>query len=150
MIEGFGIDGFKIKGLRIQETMIDGFVTGRSMIERTTIERTMIEEIIDGIEIEKLPIRQKPEGCQRACDHKVGIIKHECLPVQSISAIELLNAFMLPTNAKQLQPNNCSIVSAVRVRRHRRLIVKAAVELSKKVALSLFLQTQGATRCARE
>jgi hypothetical protein len=37
----------------------------------------------------------------------VGIIKHDDLPIQPISAIKLLNAFTLPTHAEQLQPNNC-------------------------------------------
>ena len=107
-IERFKTNRFKIERFRIQESMIDRAMIDSTMVERTTIERTIIEEIIDRIQIEELQIRQKPEGCQRACDHKVGIIKHACLPVQSIFAIELLNAFTLPTHAptsavKQLQ-----------------------------------------------
>jgi hypothetical protein len=81
MIEGFRTNGFKTNGVKIERAMLD-----RTMFKRTTIERTTTEEAIYGIQTEELQIRQKPEGCHRACDHKVGIIKHDDLPVQSVSA----------------------------------------------------------------
>jgi hypothetical protein len=45
------------------------------------------------------------------------------------------------TTAKQLQPNNLSIVSAVHFRRHHRLIERAGIDPPKKAVLSFSRQT---------
>jgi hypothetical protein len=45
------------------------------------------------------------------------------------------------TTAKQLQPNNSSIVYAVHFRRHHRLIERAGIDPPKKAVLSFSRQT---------
>jgi hypothetical protein len=114
--EGFNIDGFKIERLKIQRLRIDGFkieepvidetTIGETMIARATIERAIIEEIIDGIQIEELHIRHKLEGRQRACDHEVGIIQHDDLPVQPIGCCSPLNSW--DTHATNPRPTTAA------------------------------------------